>query len=172
MYENLLNLFQLNYFTGSKELVPVGWGTVDEDKTFPSLASRLPKTLDPVSDDEDQYDQAENIYSAHVTSTSSEAGSTDVEENNAPQITQTRMNEESSDEDELSSIGHINRVRLLPLTSILSRVSLSVIPVVSDTSHKIWSMNCKSRDLIEVGFTSATYCTESWCQSRLQSASQ
>lgn len=80
-------MFQLKYFRNSNHLLPTGWAEVDENQAYPSLASRAPQIHDgesvPSTDstesesDEDE-DQPTNIYGA------------------------TRMNDESSDEDELS----------------------------------------------------------------------
>lgn len=104
------NLFELSYFTSAKELVPVGWGSVDEDKDYPKLSSRDPQVLHSMQED----DQPQDDYAMPNGRTQSEASS-DVEEDDAPQLVgPTRMNEESSDEDEPAAPApNISRVRIL-----------------------------------------------------------
>jgi hypothetical protein len=102
----LQNLFDLGYFKGSKEMVPTGWQEVDEDKTYPTLASRNPQLQQAteedfemtnghngseISDEDDNLDGTQNAYS-----------------------TKTRMNDESS-EDELSRPATTSRVSLDPI---------------------------------------------------------
>jgi ubiquitin carboxyl-terminal hydrolase 4/11 len=121
------NLFELSYFTSAKELVPVGWGSVDEDKDYPKLSSRDPQALHSMQEDE----QAQDDYEMPNGRTQSEASS-DVEEDDAPQlIGPTRMNEESSDEDEPAAPApNISRVRILFLTSCISHCSVAFVSVL------------------------------------------
>jgi ubiquitin carboxyl-terminal hydrolase 4/11/15 len=104
------NLFELSYFTSARELVPVGWGSVDEDKDYPRLSSRDPQVLHSMQED----DQAQDDYAMPNGRTQSEASS-DIEDD-APQLVAppTRMNEESSDEDEPAAPApSISRVSIL-----------------------------------------------------------
>jgi len=80
-------MFQLKYFKSSNNLVPTGWTDVDEDKTYPTLASRAPH----IPDDE-------SVPSTDRTESESDE---DEDQHNSTTDT-TRMNDESSDEDELS----------------------------------------------------------------------
>jgi len=86
----LQNMFSMGYFVGSKEMVPTGWHTVDEDKTYPTLSSRNPQaaqSLDPGSPSGQEL-------------SNSRAGSEGSEDNdNDDGASNTRMVEESSDED-------------------------------------------------------------------------
>ncbi len=109
------NLFELSYFTSAKELVPVGWGSVDEDKDYPKLSSRDPQVLYSMQDEQTQDD-----YAMPNGRTQSEASS-DAEEDDAPQLIEpTRMNEESSDEDgPAAPAPNISRVRPLPLFDLV-----------------------------------------------------
>jgi ubiquitin carboxyl-terminal hydrolase 4/11 len=108
------NLFELSYFTSAKELVPVGWGSVDEDKDYPKLSSRDPQVLQAMQED----NQPQDDYSMPNGGMQSEVSS-DVEEDDAPQlVAPTRMNEESSDEDEPAvPAPSISRVRVLSFLS-------------------------------------------------------
>jgi ubiquitin carboxyl-terminal hydrolase 4/11 len=121
------NLFELSYFTSAKELVPVGWGSVDEDKDYPKLSSRDLQALHSMQED----DQPQDDYEMPNGRTQSEASS-DVEEDDAPQlIGPTRMNEESSDEDEPAAPApNISRVRILFLTSCISHCSVAFVSVL------------------------------------------
>lgn len=89
-------MFTLGYFSGAKELIPSGWNVVDEDKNYPSLASRAPQTEELRDDSPDGFEV-----------TSGRAGSDSSTEDDQPRTNdfsgQTRMNDESSDEDELSA---------------------------------------------------------------------
>ncbi|KAI9815446.1 MAG: CSN-associated deubiquitinating enzyme Ubp12 [Pycnora praestabilis] len=38
----LRNMFEIQYFKASNELVPTGWNNLSEDKEYPTIASRLP----------------------------------------------------------------------------------------------------------------------------------
>jgi ubiquitin carboxyl-terminal hydrolase 4/11 len=101
------NLFEMSYFTGFKELVPVGWSSVDEDKDYPKLSSRDPQLHQPMQGDDEPQDD----FSMPNGQAQSEPTS-DAEEDDAPQLVgPTRMNEEdSSDEDEPAPVPTISRV--------------------------------------------------------------
>jgi hypothetical protein len=103
------NLFDLGYFQGVKELVPTGWGQVDDEKTYPTLASRNPQLQQTIEDESStEYDMANG-------QTGSESSNEDDPFHRDAFSSTTRMNEESSDEDELAGSGPV----------INSRVSLS-----------------------------------------------
>lgn len=107
------NLFELSYFTGSKELVPVGWSSVDEDKDYPRLSSRDQHTRTIQEDDRPHED-----YSMTNGRTKSEASS-DAEEDDAPQlVAPTQMNDESSDDDEAAPTPNIPRVSINTISHI------------------------------------------------------
>ncbi len=109
------DMFELSYFTGTKELVPVGWGTVDEDKDYPKLSSRDPQVLHTMEED----DQPQESFPIANGRSQSDASS-DVDEDDAPQlVAPTRMNEESSDEDELALSSNITRVCFISLAFLL-----------------------------------------------------
>lgn len=92
----LQNMFDLSYFTGTKELVPVGWGSVDEDKEYPKLSSRDPRLLSNMDEDEAVHDGLSMANGRMPSDHNS-----DADEGDAPQLVgPTRMTEESSDEDE------------------------------------------------------------------------
>ncbi|KAF4635752.1 hypothetical protein G7Y89_g2337 [Cudoniella acicularis] len=104
----LQNLFELGYFGGGKELIPSGWNVVDEDKAYPSLASRMPQVPSTVDDSLNGF-EAGNGQAQSDSSGDDDNFATNGFSN------QTRMNdEESSDEDELaqsSSGPHVLPVR-------------------------------------------------------------
>ncbi|KAH7413007.1 hypothetical protein BKA64DRAFT_567146 [Cadophora sp. MPI-SDFR-AT-0126] len=79
---SLQNLFRLSYFSNGKEMIPIGWSTVDEDKTYPSLSSRIQ------SQDTESNDGSD--------AAGSPTGSESSNGINGP----TRMNDESSEEDD------------------------------------------------------------------------
>jgi len=88
------NMFEVSYFSGSKEMIPSGWNVVDEDKTFTPLSSRNPQV--PQYLDEDSG----NGYDLANGRAGSESSSSDDPYKENDQSTATRMVEESSDEDE------------------------------------------------------------------------
>jgi ubiquitin carboxyl-terminal hydrolase 4/11/15 len=97
------DVFHLGYFQGTKELVPTGWGQVDDEKTYPTLASRKPQLQQTI----------ENESSPEYDMTTGQAGSeSSNEEDPLNQDTTissaTRMTEESSDEDDMPPIPVIN----------------------------------------------------------------
>lgn len=88
----------------------MGWASVDEDKDYPKLSSRDPQLRHPMQADE----QPQDDFSMLNGRTQSEASS-DAEEDDAPQlVAPTRMNEESSDEDESALPPNIPRVSSNP----------------------------------------------------------
>jgi ubiquitin carboxyl-terminal hydrolase 4/11/15 len=44
-------MFEVGFFTGSKEMIPSGWNVVDEDKTYPSISSRNPQVHQSIDED-------------------------------------------------------------------------------------------------------------------------
>lgn len=96
-------MFEMGYFSGAKEQVPAGWGAVDEDKEFPRLASRDPKTSETP-------DEAEADTTMGTANSPSDVGSDEANEADALQPATTRMNEESSDEDEIIPNNNTTRV--------------------------------------------------------------
>lgn len=93
-------MFSLGYFSTSKELIPTGWNAVDEEKVYPTLSSRVPQPQR-----EDSIDSFED----------GPAGSDSDEGNNFRRGSggyseQTRMNDESSEEDELAAAPSVPRV--------------------------------------------------------------
>lgn len=90
----LQNLFQLGYFSEGKTVVPTGWISVDEHRKFPTLQSRAPEP--EVAEEEEsavQTDAADNL--------TSEEDSEDDAHNKTSEDAPTRMNEESSDDEQL-----------------------------------------------------------------------
>jgi len=85
----LQNMFVLGYMSNGKEMIPTGWNSVDEDKTYPTLSSRSPQLPQEVDDNSSNGSEA----SEQNSSESSE--DTRFPNNHFA----TRMNEES-DEDE------------------------------------------------------------------------
>jgi ubiquitin carboxyl-terminal hydrolase 4/11 len=108
-------LFDLKYFTGTKELVPAGWGSVDVDKDYPLLSSRNPQI--PEAQVDNQEEDEFSTLNGHNQATS-EVDSSDVEEDDVPQLAPTRMNDESSD-DEPALNSSITRVCLIIIEAYL-----------------------------------------------------
>lgn len=92
------DLFELGYFGGNKELVPSGWNVVDEEKKFPKLSSRLPMVQEAFEVDDQN---PSGFVPNNATNSDGESSEDDV--NDIPQLAPTRMNEESSDEDDSAS---------------------------------------------------------------------
>jgi ubiquitin carboxyl-terminal hydrolase 4/11 len=102
----LQNMFDLSYFTGTKELVPVGWGSVDEDKEYPKLSSRDPRLLNYMDEDETLHDGLSMVNGRIPSDDNS-----DADEEDAPQLVgPTRMADESSDEGETFPANSITTV--------------------------------------------------------------
>jgi ubiquitin carboxyl-terminal hydrolase 4/11/15 len=80
----------MGYFVGSKEIVPTGWHTVDEDKTYPPLSSRKPELPQDTS----------SMSGYEVSNGRAGSEGSEMDSLNADGSANTRMNEESSDEDE------------------------------------------------------------------------
>jgi hypothetical protein len=100
---SLQNMFALGYFSGSKEMIPSGWNVVDDDKTYPSLESRAPPLAQSFGDSPDGFESSNGR-------SRSESSVEDDTFQSGPYSTQTRMNDESSSEDELAGappkVGH------------------------------------------------------------------
>jgi ubiquitin carboxyl-terminal hydrolase 4/11 len=106
-------MFDLGYFTGSKELVPSGWNIVDDDKTYPTLSSRNPQ-LQQSHDDEsgNDYDMTDGRAGSESSNDGDNYSSNHFSDN-------TRMTEEeTSDEDELVSNPQPPRVSQLIFPSL------------------------------------------------------
>lgn len=98
---SLQNMFELCYFSSSNELVPSGWNIADSEKKFPTLASRNPR-------EQQQDDESVNDHEG----TGSRAGSETSEESSRLTVptSNTRMTEESSDEDDNNGSAPLHRV--------------------------------------------------------------
>src|SRR5437660_53243 len=89
-------MFDLSYFTGQKELVPVGWGSVDEEREYPRLSSRDSRLINSMGEDEALHDGFPMANGRMPSDHNS-----DADEEDTPQLVgPTRMAAESSDEDE------------------------------------------------------------------------
>ena len=100
-------MFDLGYFTGPAGSISTGWSEVDEERTYPTIASRNPRPQ--------QNEDAESVneFDRSSTLTGSET-SNDDDELPANTITSvTRMNEESSEEDEDSPPRPVSEVDFL-----------------------------------------------------------
>lgn len=84
----------MQYYSSAKELVPVGWNAVDEDKEYPRLSTRRRS---------EGFEETQESSSEFNEDVDLEASSSEAEIDNAEKMPQTRMNDESSDEDELVS---------------------------------------------------------------------
>lgn len=96
----LQNMFVLKYFSSQRELIPVGWSVVDEDKDFNLLSSRDPKFAEVEPTDESMVEELNRSRSSRSDSiTSEEDEDLPIEPSGHAQ---TRMTDDSS-EDELAS---------------------------------------------------------------------
>ncbi|KAH7162660.1 hypothetical protein B0J13DRAFT_16128 [Dactylonectria estremocensis] len=90
----LQNLFEFSYFTDNADgTVPTGWSNVDPNRVLPKVTDRIPE---PATEEEDEP----NPESSNSTASTNEEDSTNDESSKADEG-QTRMNEESSEEDYL-----------------------------------------------------------------------
>lgn len=88
----LQNLFDLSYFIEHSDgAVPSGWQTVDQNKTLPKLADRMPEPS--IEDDEEQSPESWN------STASGNDEDSPSEETSKTESSQTRMMDESSEED-------------------------------------------------------------------------
>jgi ubiquitin carboxyl-terminal hydrolase 4/11/15 len=95
MNSQLQNMFELGFFSGSKEMIPSGWNVVDEDKTYPKVSSRNPQVYQRIDED-----SGNGFEDGRAGSESSEDGLYPSNGNNNAFSTTTRMVDETSDEDE------------------------------------------------------------------------
>jgi ubiquitin carboxyl-terminal hydrolase 4/11/15 len=86
-------MFELCYFTSVKEMIPSGWNVVDEDKTYATLSSRNPQLQQPVDD------ESSNGYEL-ANGRGSSASSEDSTYQDTADSSNTRMVDESSEDDE------------------------------------------------------------------------
>ncbi|TVY17333.1 putative ubiquitin carboxyl-terminal hydrolase 12, partial [Lachnellula arida] len=98
----LQNLFTLGYFSTPNEPIPTGWNPVDEEKTYPTLSSRMPEPRDMRDGSSDSFGDG------HTGSDSDEADSFQRRSSNGF-AGQTRMNDESSEEDEIAAAPTVPR---------------------------------------------------------------
>lgn len=125
------NLFDLSYFTSKKDVVPTGWGMVDEEKTFPRLSSRIPVVQDAVEVD----DGASNGFASnHLQGSDGESSEDDI--GDIPQLAPTRMNEESSDDDDLAPNTRVCFCDIL-VWRLLSRTPITNPPPTSTKGQKL-----------------------------------
>lgn len=97
MDPRLQNLFEMSYFSDSRSsdgAVATGWGSVDDNKQLNTIASRLPESEAPAD-----QDSPDNEAWNNANGSNNESGS-DEDSSNAP--TQTRMADESSEEEAVS----------------------------------------------------------------------
>lgn len=90
---DMQNLFDLGYFQGTKETVPTGWQQVDDDKTFPTLASRNPQLQQQTTEEDYEMESGQN---------GSESGNEDNPFHQSDReafSSTTHMNEDSSEEE-------------------------------------------------------------------------
>jgi ubiquitin carboxyl-terminal hydrolase 4/11/15 len=92
----LQNMFDLGYFSGPKDSVPTGWSEVDEDRNYPSIASRNPRLQRTYED------ESGNDFDMANGRTGSESSNDDDQYPSNTLSSATRMNDESSEEDEPS----------------------------------------------------------------------
>ncbi|CCU81659.1 ubiquitin carboxyl-terminal hydrolase/USP19 [Blumeria hordei DH14] len=98
------NMFEIGYCQGAQELIPSGWNTIDEEKSYPSISSRkFPKNQ---LNSDDSLD--ENGVDCGSGITGSETGDEDTIKSQCA----TRMNDESESGDESVPI---NAVKALPV---------------------------------------------------------
>lgn len=88
----LQNLFELCYFKNSSDgTVPTGWANVENNRALPKLADRIPESS--VKDGDEASQDSTN-------SGASENEDSSNEDQGTPESSQTRMMEETSEEDE------------------------------------------------------------------------
>ncbi|EHK99914.1 putative ubiquitin carboxyl-terminal hydrolase 12 [Glarea lozoyensis 74030] len=104
----LQNMFSLGHFAADKEMIPSGWNCVDDDKSYSPLSDRLPK-VKSASDNGSEEFELDSPRGNSESSIEDNSFRSDVQSN------QTRMNEESSDEDELA---RPQPTRALPVRSV------------------------------------------------------
>jgi ubiquitin carboxyl-terminal hydrolase 4/11 len=100
-------MFDLGYFTGPAGSTPTGWSEVDEDRTYPTIASRNPRLQ------RNEDDESVNEFDRSSTLTGSETSNDDDELPTNTITSVTRMNDESSEEDEDSPPRPVSEVDFL-----------------------------------------------------------
>lgn len=86
----LQNMFDIGYFSGPVGTFPTGWSELEDDKNYPNIRSRLPRSQ--------QEEEAESVEEFEKSSVKSESESSNEDDDSTAQ-NMTRMTEESSDED-------------------------------------------------------------------------
>lgn len=92
---SLQNMFELSYYMGSKELLPTGWNSVDEEKQYPRLSSREPRSHDAMEEDSEEQDGQASV---NGRADSDEPSDVDEDDMAHPVVTRDAAGE-STDED-------------------------------------------------------------------------
>lgn len=133
----LQNLFELSYWSEGNTWLPSGQQNLGEDKELPKLSSRIPP--ETVSS-EDQFDNTTN-----GTASNEESSSDDAASRLSIDMPQTRMAEESEDEDnfavKVSQLQWENGQRCLKGSTLLENYSTNLIyslnPYPTDTKPNL-----------------------------------
>lgn len=119
----LQNLFDLSYFTENKDgNVPTGWQTVDQNKSLPKLTDRIP---------EPSVEEDEEVSPESWNSTASNEDESTNDESSKAESTQTRMMDESSEEDPDPH----------PASRVCNRITFHIIRTTANT------LNSRAHDL-------------------------
>lgn len=89
----LQNMFEIGFFSGPAGSFPTGWSEVDDDKTYPSISSRIPRQ------EQDEEAESGNEFERNSLRTGSESSNEDEDQPSNVMPSMTRMTDESSDED-------------------------------------------------------------------------
>ena len=89
----LQNMFEIGFFSGPAGSFPTGWSEVDDDKTYPSISSRIPRQ------EQDEEAESGNEFERNSLRTGSESSNEDEDQPSNVMPSITRMTDESSDED-------------------------------------------------------------------------
>lgn len=95
---SLQNLFELRYFTSPGDgAVPTGYSSADNNRTLPNLTDRMPESSD--KEEEGVTPESSNMDGSENENEEEKGDSSDEEESKEEESVQTRMADESSDDD-------------------------------------------------------------------------
>lgn len=110
----LQNLFTIGFFSGTKELIPNGWQSVNDETIYPNINTRAPQQPETVEDEPRSEARSNNGLPR------SESGDDDEYPSNGI-MTTTRMAEESDEDD--AAPPPVSKVSSLNLIAFMCSVS-------------------------------------------------
>jgi ubiquitin carboxyl-terminal hydrolase 4/11/15 len=131
----LQNLFELSYFANRDDVVPTGWQSFDNMKSLPKLTDRISDVNQEDDDDEDD-DGGEDASPESWNSTNSGNEESSNEDISRGSTSQTRMMDESSEEDGSIQSGKVWRAVYLMSKSMSDMTQFASRPGGQRGGHR------------------------------------